>query len=247
MDRLLYVAMSGADQALRAQAANSHNLANVSTHGFHADLSTFRSMPVFGPGHPTRVYAMAERPGTDMSHGSIVQTGRELDVAVKTDGWIAVRSPDGTEAYTRAGDLRINTAGQLETGAGYAVLGNAGPIAIPPADKVEIAADGTISVLPHGEQASTLAVVDRIRLVKPDPAQLEKGHDGLMHLKPGSAPAQPDAAVQLVPGALEQSNVNAVEAMIGMISLARQFEMQVKMMSMAEDMDQASAQMMRVA
>jgi flagellar basal-body rod protein FlgF len=246
MDRMLYVAMSGAKQALQAQAANSHNLANVSTNGFKADLDTFRSMPVFGPGYPTRVYAMEERPGTNLSSGTILHTGRDLDVAVKGDGWIAVQAPDGSEAYTRAGDLRINTAGQLETSAGQPVLGNTGPIAIPPADQVEIAPDGTISVLARGQKAANMAVVDRIRLVNPAQNEIHKGTDGLMHPNVPGTLATPDAAVQLVPASIEQSNVNGVEAMINMITLARQFETQVKLMQMAEKNDAATSDLMRI-
>src|SRR5512143_2647468 len=167
MDRALYVAMTGAKQLLQAQASNSHNLANASTPGFRADLTDFRSMPVFGPGFPSRVYAMQERPGVDLKPGPIDATGRELDMAIKGDGWIAVQGPDGSEAYTRAGDLRISSGNILETGAGYPVMGQGGPIAIPPAEKIEIGTDGTISIRPLGEQASTLVQVDKIKLVNP--------------------------------------------------------------------------------
>ncbi len=247
MDRMLYVAMSAAKQTLQVQAANWHNLANLSTSGFRADLSTFRSMPVFGPGYPSRVYAMAERPGTDFSEGAIVSTGRELDVAIKGDGWIAVQGPDGREAYTRDGNLRINSAGMLKTSAGHPVLGNAGPIAIPPADRPQIGSDGTISISSQRQSAATLAVVDRIKLVKPSTSQLEKGTDGLMHMKDRDAIASPDASVYLISGSLETSNVNAVDAMINMITLARQFELQVKLMQTAQQNDAASTEMMRIA
>ncbi len=247
MDRMLYVAMSGAKQALQAQTTHTHNLANASTTAFRADLSQFRSMPVFGPGQASRVYAMQERPGTDFAHGAIMDTGRKLDVAIKGEGWLAVQARDGSEAYTRAGNLNIGANGLLETADGHGVLGNAGPIALPPADQIEFGADGTISILPQGQDISALAVVDRIRLVNPDPSQMEKGHDGLMHMREPGAVADPDARVRLVGGALEASNVNAVDAMINMISLARQFEMQVKLMQTAQENDSATTQMMRVA
>lgn len=247
MDRMLYVAMSGAKQTLQAQAANTHNLANLSTSGFRADLLAFRSMPVFGPGYPSRVYAMAERPGTDFSRGAIVSTGRELDVAIKGDGWIAVQGPDGREAYTRDGNLQISNTGMLKTSAGHPVLGNAGPVAIPPADRPQIGSDGTISIVPRRQSAAALAVVDRVKLVKPPVSQLEKRSDGLMHMKDRDAIASPDAGVYLISGSLETSNVNAVEAMINMIALARQFEMQVKLMQTARQNDAASTEMMRIA
>lgn len=245
MDRMLYVAMSGAKQIELAQAANTHNLANANTTGFRADLEAFRALPVYGPGYPSRVYAMAERAGVDLAPGSIGTTGRELDIAVNGEGWIAVQARNGTEAYTRRGDLRIGANGLLETGDGHAVLGNGGPIAVPPAEKLEIAADGTISIRPLGQSAATLAVVDRIKLVKPDPQQLTKGADGLMRLKDGKT-ADADASMQVVAGALESSNVNAVEALVTMITLQRQYEMQVKIMRETRDNDAASAQTMRL-
>ncbi len=246
MDKLLYVAMSGASQTMLAQAANNNNLANASTTGFRADLSAFRAMPVFGPGAPSRVYAMAERPGTDYSYGSLLATGRDLDVAVKGEGWIAVQGPDGREGYTRAGDLRVSTAGLLENGAGHRVLGNSGPIAIPPAEKIEIGADGTLSIQPVGQSAATLAVIDRIKLVNPPLQDLMKDGDGLMRMQDNSVPP-PDAAVGLSAGTLEASNVNPVDAMVNMISLARQFEMQVKMMRTSQENDASAAQILRMS
>lgn len=246
MDRFLYVAMSGAKQTLLAQGANSHNLANLHTTGFRADLTQFRSMPVFGQGFPTRVYAMAERPGVDYAPGPIESTGRELDIAIHGEGWIAVQAPDGREAYTRAGDLRVGSYGLLETGAGHPVLGNAGPIAIPPAEKIEVGKDGSISVQPLGLGANNLAQVDRIKLVRPASEMLNKGADGLFRLRDGTS-AAPDAAVSLVPEALEGSNVNAVEAMVNMITLARQFEMQVKMMQVAEETDRSAVQIVQLS
>lgn len=243
MDRLLYVAMSGARETMQAQTVNTQNLANASTTGFRADLQSFQSLPVNGPGYASRVYGMATDQGIDTSPGSVMGTGRELDVAINGDGWIAVQGPDGNEAYTRAGNLRVDSLGLLRTGAGRPVMGNGAPIAIPPAEKIEIAGDGTISIRPLGQ--NTLAVVDRIKLVNPPSAQLQKGADGLVHLKGGDA-AEADASVQLQVGALESSNVNTVEAMVNLIQLARQYETQVKMMANAEENDRASAQLMRM-
>ncbi len=244
MDRVLYVAMAGARQTLLAQALNSHNLANASTVGFKADLFQTRSMPVYGRGQPSRVYAMTERPGVSFDAGTIQQTGRELDVAVNGQGWIAVQAPDGGEAYTRAGDLRLTVNGLLETGAGHPVLGNSGPIAIPPAEKVDIAVDGTISVRPVGQSIRALAEVDRIKLVNPSLDGLYKSDDGLFRLK-SDGQAVPDANVRIVPGALEGSNVNPVDALVKMISLARRFELEVKIMQAADENATAAATILR--
>ncbi len=246
MDRSLYIAMSGAKQTLLAQTANANNLANSQTTGFKADLEQFRSMPVFGPGFPSRVYAMTERPGSDMSPGGIQTTERELDIAINGEGWIAVAGKDGKEAYTRAGDLRITPEGFLQTGSGLQILGEGGPITIPPAEKVEIGQDGTISILPLGDNPTTLAVLDRIKLVKPELKALEKQSDGLMYGKePGNIPA--DADVRVISGALEGSNVNTIEAMVKMIELARNFELQTKVMKNADENSGISAKLMQMA
>jgi len=243
IDRMLYVAMSGAKETLLSQANATNNLANASTPGFLSDLNQFRSMPVFGAGHPTRVYAMDERSQADFNHGSLSQTGRDLDVAVKGGGWIAVQGADGNEAYTRRGDLVVDANGLLQTGNGLPVIGNAGPIAIPPSSKIDIGLDGTISIQPLGQQANELAVVDRIKLVSPSLEQMHKGLDGLMRFDGGVAEA--DADQRLVSGALETSNVNVVNEMVDMIELARRFEMQVKMMKTAEENARSAASLLR--
>ncbi len=246
MDRMLYIAMTGARETMTSQAVNTNNLANASTTGFRADMESFLSQPVQGPGFPARVYSVIGGAGVDLTGGSIKSTGRELDVAVKGEGWIAVQAPNGSEAYTRAGDFQVDSFGILTTGAGYPVLGEGGPIAVPPNGKLDIGADGTITVQPLGQGINALAIVDRIKLVNPSPAGLTKGEDGLMRLR-GGALAEADAAVQLVSGALESSNVNAVESMVRMIELARQFETQIKMMKTAEDNDRATAELMRMS
>jgi flagellar basal-body rod protein FlgF len=246
MDRMLYVAMSGAKQTMLAQTANSHNLANANTDGFRADLASFRSMPVYGVGQPSRVYAMTESAGVDTSSGAINPTGRDLDIAIKGEGWIAVQALDGTEAYTRVGNLHTEDGGILKTGSGLSVLGNGGPIALPPFEKIEIGGDGTLSIRGIGQSASTLTVLDRIKLVRIDSASLVKGEDGLLRMRDGST-AAPDATVGVVAGALETSNVNTVEAMVNLISLARQYETQVKMMKTAEEIDNAATQLLNIS
>ncbi len=246
MDRMLYVAMSGAKETLLAQANNNHNLANVNTPGFMQDLNQFRSMPVFGSGYPTRVYAMDERPDISFIKGSLQSTGNDLDLAVKGAGFIAVQAPDGTEAYTRRGDLKVDANGMLSNGEGLPVIGNGGPISLPPHEQIEIGSDGTITILPLGGTPEALAVVDRIKLVNPPMQEMMKGEDGLMRMKDG-AEAEADAAMELVSGALESSNVNIADALVNMIELSRRFEMQVKMMKNAQELDAASATLLRQA
>ena len=239
MDRLVYVAMSGAKETLRAQTANNLNLANASTTGFRADLSAFQSRAVQGAGLPTRVYATNDSVGWDAGTGALQQTGRDLDVAVSGQGWLAVQGSDGREVYTRAGDLHVDVNGQLVTAGGHPVLGDGGPVAVPPHSSISVARDGSVSIVPLGQTATTVATVGRIKLVNPVAADLERGQDGLFHLRNGNdAPA--DASVQLVSGALEGSNVNIAETMTQMIALARQFDLQVKALRTAEE-DAAAA------
>ena len=245
MDRMVYLAMSGAKETLLAMSNNNHNLANAATPGFRQDINQFRSMPVFGDGYPTRVYAQDEKPGTNFAPGSIQHSQRDLDVAVSGDGWIAVQAPDGNEAYTRRGDLKIDANGLLTNGAGRPVLGESGPIALPPIEKIDIGGDGTISIRPLGQGSNELAVIDRIKLVNPSLDQLHKGEDGLMRLRDGSE-AEADAGIELRKGYLEGSNVNVVDALVNMIELARHFEFQIKMMKTAEELDSSSASIMRL-
>lgn len=245
MDKMLYIAMGGARQLLQAQAINSHNLANVNTTGFKADLQAFQGLALQGQGQASRVYTVDQGMGTDLAPGAQITTGHDLDVAVRGPGFIAVQSPDGGEAYTRAGDLRLDANGLLQTGAGHLVLGENGPIAVPPASKLEIGSDGTISIVPLGQNPNTMTSIDRIRLVNPAAPWLAKGEDGLLRL-PAGEKAEPDASVQLATGVLESSNVSATGALVDMIQLARQYEMQVKVMKTAEDNDAAATQLMRL-
>ena len=245
MDRMLYVAMNGAKQNMLAQSANTNNLANVSTPGFRADFASFRSMPVFGNGHPTRAYAMAERPGVNLNPGVLNTTGNPLDIAIDGEGYIAVQAADGSEAYSRAGNMRLTTSGLLLSGTGEPVLGNAGPITLPPSRKIDISTEGIVSIIPLEQTEDTPQVVDRIKLVSPPPASLFKGNDGLLRLKEGGqSPA--NANVRVVSGSVEMSNVNIAESLVNMIELARQFELHVKMMKTAGDQAEQVSQLMRI-
>ncbi len=244
MDKFLYIAMSGAKETMRAQTANNHNLANASTTGFRADLSAFQTRAVEGSGHASRAYATNSTTGFDQTQGSLVHTGRDLDVGVQGEGWIAVQGRDGREAYTRMGDLRIDSAGLLLNGAGLPVLGDAGPVSVPPNASVMIGSDGTVSIVPLGQGPETTALVGRIKLVNPPAESLTRSDDGLFRQKDG-ADAPADANVQLVSGVLESSNVNVADAMVNMIELSRHFELQVKAMRTAEENAAAAAQLLR--
>ena len=243
MDRLVYVAMSGAQQLLEQQAVTAHNLANASTTGYKAESSAFRVAPLVGPGMPTRAYALDTTIGADLSAGAVQPTGRDLDIAVEGEGFLTVQGRDGTEAYTRDGGLSVSPEGELTTRSGLTVLGDGGPINIPPDSKVAIARDGTVSVTTLGQSAANVTVLGKLKLVKPERNEVVKGPDGLFRTKTGQ-PADADPAVSVVAGALESSNVNAVSAMVDMINLARQFEMHMKLLQNAESNEQRATQIL---
>jgi flagellar basal-body rod protein FlgF len=243
MDRLIYTAMTGAKHILEKQATTSHNLANATTTGFRAQLDTFRAVPVQGAALPTRAFVVDSTVGSDFAAGAIQHTGRDLDVAVQGKGWIAVQLADGSEAYTRNGSLKLNENGLLQTQRGEQVMGDGGPIAIPPDVTIAVGKDGTVSSIATGFKPGASTVVGRIKLVNPPEEELVRGDDGLFRLKAGGE-ADADVNVTLIGGSLEGSNVNVVEAMVDMISLARQFEMQMNMLKNAESNDAKASQLL---
>ena len=233
MDRLIYTAMTGAKHAFLQQAGVAHNLANASTVGYRAMEHKFRAVPIQGDGAPTRAFTVDASVANVFDQGPLMATGRALDVAVQGAGWLAVELPDGREAYTRAGSLQVNTNGLLQTSSGLNVLGDGGPIAIPPDNSITISPDGTVSAVPLSGTPNNVNVVGRIKLVNPPEDQLARGDDGLFRLS-GGTQADVDEAVKLAPSTLEGSNVDPVDSMISMISLARQFETQIKMLQTAD-------------
>ncbi|MEP7301826.1 MAG: flagellar basal-body rod protein FlgF [Caldimonas sp.] len=238
MDRMIYLSMSGAKATMQRQETLANNLANVSTVGFRAELAAFRAVPVEGGGASTRVYALESTPGYDATPGQVSATGRNLDVAMKGAAWLAVQGLDGTEAYTRGGSLDVNAEGNLVTTSGLTVLGDGGPIQVPPNTAVSIAPDGTVSAAAANGRSTSIG---KLKLVTPE-SPLMRGTDGLFRAPDGDLSA--DASAQVQDGALEGSNVSAVETMVAMISAARQFEAQMKALTSAEGNDKAAAQLL---
>ncbi|MBV8471573.1 MAG: flagellar basal-body rod protein FlgF [Burkholderiaceae bacterium] len=237
MDRMIYTSLAGAKAAMQRQDVMANNLANSTTNGFKAELAAFRSVPIQGSGASTRAFSIETTTGYDAAPGAIEQTGRNLDVAVKGNSWLAVQSLDGTEAYTRAGSLQVSPEGLLVTQNGLPVVSDGGPITIPQGTEIQIGSDGTVTGTAN-EKSSPLA---RIKMVTPDSA-MTRGTDGLFRSAQGDLPADPSA--QLMDGALEGSNVSPVSTMVSMIAAARQFEQQMKLLQTAESQSQAAAKLL---
>ncbi len=238
MDRMIYLSMAAAKATMHRQEVVSHNLANVSTNGFRAELAAFRAVPVRGDGASSRVYALESTVGYSNAPGTVQTTGRPLDVAVRGNGWLAVQALDGTEAYTRAGALEVNAEGVLTDVQGRPVVGDGGPLTIPANAEVEVASDGTVSAKVGRERPQPLG---RLKLVTPE-VPLQRGTDGLFRAAEGDLAADPAARLQS--GALEGSNVNAVESMVAMIAAARQFEQQMKALQTAEQKEQSATKLL---
>ena len=246
MDRMVYTALSGLKGQMSAQAAIANNIANASTTGFKAERVSFQQLMLKGgSGLESRAPSAETVADADRGAGSIQQTGRNLDIAVPGTAWIAVQAADGTEAYTRRGDLRITETGVLETGDGFPVMGSGGPITVPPHQSIAIADDGTVTIVPPGGDASQPQVLDQIKLVSTDGSQTAKGLDNLLHVKGGGALPQ-DMEAKLQGGALEQSNVNLTQALVDMIENQRSYEVQANLLKEAKNMDESAASLMRL-
>ncbi len=245
MDGMIFISSTGAAQMLHAQAVHANNLANLNTTGFRGDRVQFESVAVPGQKLDTKTFAYAIEPQTNYEQGAAIPTNRDLDISVQGDGWISVQAKDGSEAYTRNGNMNITVDGTLTTANNLPVIGTGGVITIPPNHKVEIAADGTISIMPLNGSNNQPVILDRIKLVKPEHTDLHKGQDGLFRVSSGEAEA--DSSVRLVSGYLEGSNVSAVESLTHMISIARQYEMQMKMMNFAHENDKSTQDLLTLA
>ena len=245
MDRLIYTAMGGASHILQQQASVGQNLSNVNTPGYRAAVNAFRAVPLVGEGLPTRSFVVDSTAGADFTPGVMQPTGRNLDMAVQGAGWIAIQMENGSEAYTRNGSFQVSPEGILQTRAGLNVAGDTGLITIPPNTEVTVGKDGTISTVPTGLPPNQVVLVGRIKLVNPAEEQMVRGDDGMFRTKDGK-PAAADIAVKVAPGNLESSNVNTVEAMVSMISLARQFDMQMKMLQSADNNARQASQLLNM-
>lgn len=243
MDRVLYLAMTGAKHEAWQQATTANNLANVNTNAFKADLAAYRALPVIGDGAPTRTYVVDNTIGFDASQGALQHTGNPSDFALGSPGFFAVQGADGQESYTRDGGYVLDANGLMHTRTGLVIMGDGGPITVPAGTQVQLGQDGSVMAAPLTGANRAPQLVGQIKMVNPGPKDVYKGEDGLFHVNGGGAlPASAD--VKLVPETLEASNVNSVEALVQMISHGRQYELNIKMMQTSQQNDQQAAQLL---
>jgi flagellar basal-body rod protein FlgF len=245
MDRLIYTSLSAMRGAMARQQATANNLANAATPGFRADIAEAQALWIDGPSVGDRALASEEVLNADMKAGSVTATGRDLDIALSGDSLLTVQTADGSEGYTRRGDLQLSPSGLLTTGDGHPVMGDGGPITVPPADRISISPDGRIVIVPAGGDPAQPQELDRLKLVSPAGNPIAKGLDGVFRVKGGGVlPPDPDARV--ASGHLEESNVSATQALVDMIDASRSWDMQLKLITSARDLDGASAELMRL-
>ncbi|PJE15598.1 flagellar basal body rod protein FlgF [Legionella sp.] len=245
MDPVLYNSMNASQLDFYRQNVLGHNMANINSPGFKADLFQAQSLYITGSVQSSEAFAVTQPTGTDFSDGPLLTTGRDLDVAVLGNGWFVVQDTNGKEAFTKAGDFRVTENGMLVTGSNRPVIGDGGPISIPPAQRIEIGTDGTISIVPFDGPPSEVVVLDRLKLVKLKHEQIHKDVDGLMKLNRAGT-VDPDASITIVKGALEGSNVNPVEQMISMINSGQDFNSRMRVIGAVDSNAQKLAQLLQL-
>lgn len=246
MDPALYISMTGAKRSLAEQGVYSNNLANVNSPGFRQDLYQAQSLYLNGSNLPTQVYTASEMSAIDTKAGPMMSTNRELDAAIRGKGWFVIQNENGRQALSRMGSFLVNDAGLLTTSNGDLVMGEGGPISIPPYESIQLAEDGSISVVPLGEKPSAVTILDRLLLVNPNQKQLFKGGDGNVYLRGGTQDFSADAQVRIAPRTLEGSNVNAVDQMVHMINASKEFETQLKLMKSVDENQEVLARLLQV-
>ncbi|GMN01785.1 flagellar basal body rod protein FlgF [Erythrobacter sp. MTPC3] len=243
MDRLIYTALSGMDAAMNRQRAVANNLANVSTPGFRAEEFSVEPVTIKGEAMQTRSLAQGLVRGANMEGGTVTQTGQPLDIAVAGNALLALQAGDGSEVYSRRGDLNVSATGVLQNGDGLPVIGEAGPITLPTGSQISISDDGGIFLRDPATPEAPPEQIARIKLANPDGSAIVKDIDGFLRV-PGGGILPADPTARVMTGAIEGSNVDTATTLVQMIEAQRSFEQRTKIISTAEDIDQAGARLM---
>ena len=245
MDRLIYTAYSGLSDSMISQQVIASNMANAQTIGFRAEMLNHQATTLKGPSIEARAMTQGEARGANMKQGAVIETGNPLDIALSGRTMLAVQGEDGEEAYTRRGDLTVDASGVMSNGDGRPVIGDAGPITVPPGARITIAPDGSVLAATPENPDQPPQVVGRIKLVGTAGSRIEKGLDGLFRVFGGGALPE-DEEARVTSGALEQSNVDATHVLVEMIEAQRLFDMRTKLVATARELDEGSASLMRL-
>ncbi|WP_404482514.1 flagellar basal body rod protein FlgF [Novosphingobium sp. BL-52-GroH] len=245
MDRLIYTAVSGMNASLNRERVIASNMANAQTVGFKAEILQATPMTLEGPQLETRTLSSTEVTGASMKAGGLNRTNQPLDIAMQGDAMLAVQAMDGQESYTRRGDLSITLTGVLQNGDGLPVVGQSGPVTIPPGSKVSIAPDGGVLVQDPETPDAAPQVLDKLKLVSTAGTRIAKDIAGQFRV-PNGGILPVDENAQVIPGALEQSNVNPSEVLVEMVAAQRLFDMRTKLVQTAGQLDEAGARLMRI-
>ena len=245
MDRMIWTAVSGMNASMARERMIASNMANAQTPGFRAEVMAATPTTLEGPSLEVRALTGAAVYGAAMDPGALVETGRALDVALTGDGLLSVQAADGTEAYTRRGDLSLSPAGVLTNGDGALVIGENGPISVPPGSNVSIGPDGAVLVRSASDPNAPPQQVERLKLAGWHGSRIAKGLDGLFRVQ-GDGVLPQDAEARLVSGALEQSNVQTSQVLVQMVEAQRLFDMRTKLVATAKELDEQGASLMRL-
>lgn len=245
MDRLVYTAVSGMNASMMRERMTASNMANAQTIGFKAEVMQAQAVTLDGPQLDVRALNRSEVKGANMKEGAIIATGRPLDVAMTGNTMLAVQSVDGQEAYTRRGDLSVSNTGVVENGEGLPVLGETGPLMVPPGSTVSISQDGSVMVRDPSVPEQEPQKIDRLKLVSTAGSQLEKDLAGVFRV-PGGGVLPVDDNAKVIPESVEQSNVNSSEVLVDMIESQRLFDLRTKLVSTAKELDEGSSKLMRL-
>jgi len=255
MDKLAYTALNAVNERRVARQMLTNELANVSTTGFKRSYEVaMQAVKTEGKGYDTRISPqMLAEDRIQLSPGPLIVTGNAIDIAMKDQAVLGVQAPDGTAAFTRRGDLRINTQGVLENGQGHAILSDAGaPISVPPGFALNVTNTGQLVARDPNAPAPQVEVpVAQLMLRDASETKLVRREDGLFEAfidgarQPGDFPTGP-IPTEVVSGALEGSNVNPISAMVKLIDAERSFESSIKFIKEAKGIDESGAQLLRV-
>ena len=248
MDRSIYTALNSMNILRDNQSVTAQNLANISVTGFQKDIQiNFASVYLDrDKGIDPKVLALQEPGGFDSTPGPVQQTGAPLDLAVDGTGYFIVKPANGNIALSRRGDFTVSADGTLRDGTGTQPLSvDLETITIPPHRKISISGDGIIEIEPLNAPLGQTVRVGQIATTFGSEVPLAKTVDGFVRPIDGSIP-EPDNRTILLSGFLEGSNVQSVDELVTGIDQSRAYEINVKFISTAQEIDEASASLMRM-